>query len=103
MRKTSEDLKTVARAMACGPGLRRLRAFNFESLRAVADMVRVHCSHLSRLERGLRGASVAMLWRLAGYYGFGSVKQMLRRAEQLQAKWEKRKKSCLSGSHTPSS
>lgn len=83
--KSSEKRFLVALSMVCGPGLRLLR--QPASLREVARRSLVHYSHLSRIERGLCGASFAVLRRLAVYHGYGfSVIRMLERAKLLQAK-----------------
>jgi transcriptional regulator with XRE-family HTH domain len=83
----SEERILVARAMACGPGLRVLREREKSSLRDVARQVCVHYSHLSRVERGLSGVSLYTLKSLAWYHGFGhDVVKLLVAAERLQVK-----------------
>jgi len=83
--KSSEKRFLVAQSMVCGAGLRLLR--RPASLREVAVRVGTHYSHLSRVERGLCGASFAILQRLSDYYGYGTgVSRMLRRAMTLQRK-----------------
>ena len=87
MKKTSEERALVARAMGCGAGFRQLRILKQENLRQVAAQVFVHYSHLSRIERGLCGASLVLLCNLAAHYMFGqSVKKLLFVAEKLQSK-----------------
>jgi transcriptional regulator with XRE-family HTH domain len=49
--------------------LRELRSREGKSLRAVADELGVAPSHLSRLERGEKGASDELASRAAEYYG----------------------------------
>ena len=86
--KKAEEKMLVARAASCGPGLRALRIEKPRmSLRAVAAQVLVHYTHLSRIERGLGGASMETLRGLAGCYGFGSgAKAMIACAERMQTK-----------------
>jgi hypothetical protein len=91
--KTAEERTLVARAMACGPGLRLLRKKNQGTLRSVAEQVRVHYSHLSRTECGRVGASVETLGNLARSYGFGSVKRLLACAEQMQKRTKQSKRA----------
>jgi transcriptional regulator with XRE-family HTH domain len=83
----SEERILVARAMSCGPGLRALRERDRSSLRDVAAQVSVHYSHLSRIERGLGGASLCTLKSLAWFYFFGhDVVKMLGAARRLQGR-----------------
>jgi DNA-binding transcriptional MerR regulator/uncharacterized cupin superfamily protein len=56
-------------APSLGPHLRRLRLQRGESLATVAKAVDVSVGFLSNLERSQSGASVAIMRRLAQYYG----------------------------------
>lgn len=52
-----------------GKALRRAREERRESLRQAAASLTVAPSHLSRLERGEKGASYALIKRAADHYG----------------------------------
>jgi transcriptional regulator with XRE-family HTH domain len=57
------------------------------SLRDVADVVGVHYSFLSRLERGLVGTSLSVLGNLAIFYGYGaSPTRLLGAAKRLECR-----------------
>ena len=63
------NVATMSSGTRAGDLLRRAREERHESLRQAAASLTVAPSHLSRLERGEKGASEELLRRAARYYG----------------------------------